>query len=134
MDLHNINPRDVQPAIGEPINKLFWAVNHYVSTGDHIGEGVAYRQGSMWLLTIPVSTVNQQDQQDMAALRSRLERITTPTVKLGYLGEMGNMEGWQLTVADADIPALIEALTKEPGPLGWGSGKTVIDKHQWRHG
>lgn len=133
MDTHGINPRDIQPTIGEPINKLFWAVNHYISTGDHIGEGVARREGDHWLLTLVVNAASSTDLLDMGKLVARLAEIDPPLATLTWIGQKGDIHGWALGVADTDITALTEALTSQQGPEGWGSGKAVIDRYTWRH-
>lgn len=33
-----MEPRRITPLRGTPVNRLFFAINHYVSTGDHFGE------------------------------------------------------------------------------------------------
>lgn len=133
MDLHGINPKDVIPLTGGPTTRLFWAINHYVSTGDHIGEGVARKQGHRWVLTIIVFPDKKQDRDDMEAFRSRMGMKGLPPNRLDFCGRHGAAEMWTLTVADADVDALADALVSEPGPMGWGSGKAVIDRYEWRH-
>lgn len=132
MDLHHINPRDITPITEGAVNRLFWAINHYVSTGTHIGEGVATRDGDNWTFIIPVAIGSKQDQADMATFRSRLDSITVPAT-IGYMGELGESECWILSVADSDLHSLTEALIEAPGSLGWGSGKAVIDSFVWKH-
>lgn len=133
MDLHGINPRDIKPLTGGPINRLFWAINHYVSTGDHIGEGVATQRDGAWVLCILVYYKKEQDCRDIAALRSRLSDSGLPRHELAYGGKMGEVEIWNLIVADVDVLPLADALVSAPGALGWGSGKAVIDRYEWRH-
>lgn len=73
-----MNPRDIKPQIGTPTNRLFWAINHYVSTGDHIGEGVAQEVGGKLLFLIPVRVAAEQDQRDLAAFRARFDELAEP--------------------------------------------------------
>jgi hypothetical protein len=123
----------ITPEEDTPLNRLFFALNYYISTGDRIGEGVALpagQQGGSELvkLLIPVNTRMEQDQQDFAALRARLDQLGC---ELDDLGRQGVMHLHGLTVARDEMDALAQKLRAEPGPKGWGSVKETIDAHDW---
>lgn len=127
-----MNPRDVKPMLDTPLNRLFFAINHYVTTGDHIGEGIATGDEKRMRVTIPVRTDSKDDQANFAAFRSRFEELADKyRLVLGYLGEHRNFEGWTFEIDVERMDALAVDLRERPGPLGWGTGKTVIDAYQW---
>lgn len=113
------------------INKLFWAINHYVSTGDHISEGVSEDLGDSILVLLPVNPDLPVDMQDFERFRARLdelgEKIDGPFESVGFL-----LYTWQ--VAKSDTNKFARLLTEKPGPLGWGSMKETIDAHTWDFG
>ena len=47
-----------------PLNRLYLAINHYISTGDHIGEGISNDLGSHIQMMVAVNQANPTDQQD----------------------------------------------------------------------
>lgn len=127
-----MNPRDIKPQIGTPTNRLFWAINHYVSTGDHIGEGVAQEVGGKLLFLIPVRVAAEQDQRDLAAFRARFDELAEPyQTAMRYMGEYDGFELWGFALAEDQADDLAADLTVRPGALGWGSGKAVIDSYTW---
>lgn len=115
-----------------PIRRLFLALNHYLSTGTHLGEGVAWQEGALVRVMLPVRADSEQDQRDFDALRARLDELAPEHgIRLGYLGQEGGMEMHSFTVRPERMGALAAALRERPGPLGWGSTKRQIDAHTW---
>lgn len=138
-------PPCVTPLDKSPINRLFFAINHYVSTGDHIGEGVVlpepgtphrddepYPEDRLRFL-IPVRTASDQDLDDFASFRSRFEELQdTFTTRLEASGSEGAFGLWSFAIAYRQADALAKALRRRPGPKGWGSPKATIDQANWK--
>lgn len=130
---YNIDPKKITPLTGTPINRLFFAINHYVSTGDHFGEGMAAPSAPGWVtILIPVNVSLQQDQADFEAFRSRFDELAAEFgLTMAWHGEEGGFELWSFDVREQDADRLATALRERPGKAGWGSGKAVIDRHRW---
>lgn len=128
-----INPRDITPLIDQPLNRLFFAINHYISTGDHFGEGIAVPEGGRVRVLIPVNVNLPQDGEDLRAFRSRFEELQSAyETALGYMGEEEGFEFWSFLIREDQADALARDLRASPGSLGWGSGKAIIDAHGWK--
>ncbi len=117
----------------QPLRRLFFAINHYISTADHIGEGVAMDAGDRLRVCIPVNLEMVQDREDWAAFRSRFDELAADfDTRLEDLDADGDMRLWTFLVDPNRLEDLATALMSRPGPAGWGSGKAVIDAHDWR--
>ena len=128
------NTRHITPLADTPVNRLFFAINHYVSTGDHIGEGVAQdRGGGQVCVLVPFNPRELEDKDNFDRLKARLEQLQqgrnadAPRFTLAYQGQGGRFSVWGLTIQSTDCDALADLLVEEPGPLGWGSCKFTID-------
>ena len=127
-----MEPRKVTPLLKTPVNRLFFAINHFVSTGNHIGEGIALPVGSKIRMLIPVNTVMTQDLQDFAAFRSRFLELA-PRFALTLTGPENNglFDIYYFDIEPGRMDELAQELRKKPGPKGWGSSKKVIDQYKW---
>lgn len=127
-----MEPRPITPKQNEPLNRLLFAINHYVSTGDHVGEGIALPTGREGdpsreqLVMIPVNTKMEQDREDFAAFGARLNELGW---ELEKMGRDGIFEFYALRIREDEMDALAEKLRERPGQEGWGSMKETIDKH-----
>lgn len=126
---------DLIPITGTPLNRLFFAINHYVSTGDHIGEGIAYELSPQRRrLVIPVNPRNRVDVEDKQALRARMKELygIAPARFLGPLSQRsGIFELYYMDIDLGDMDRMADLLMEKPGPKGWGSMKKTIDQYTW---
>ena len=135
MALHGIDPKKVTPMVDSPLNRLVFAINHYVSTGDHIGVAIAAKYGERIGVTIPVRKNAPQDVADFEAFRSRFEELApVHGASLGWIGEHEGVEAWLVLIGMEQMEAFAAELRERPGPLGWGSGKATIDAYRWEPG
>jgi len=68
--------RDIQFLQGTPINRLFFALNHYISTADHIGEGIALPVGgSRVKILVPYNPRELEDADNFRRLVARTDEI-----------------------------------------------------------
>jgi len=117
-----------------PINDLFLALNYYISTGDHVGEGVAYPlpNGGLAVL-IAYAPRELEDADNWRRLEARLEQIRRDESLLLRIedqgGTPGGFRGMAVIVALADLPRLTYLLKAAPGPLGWGSMRSFLAQH-----
>lgn len=126
----------------KPLNRLYFAINHYVSTGDHIGEGVSMPEGPQRhptgephpddkiRIVILVNSTNPTDIADFEKFQSRFSQIA-PRFKtqLMHAGKQQHFLVKEFVIRYGQADELARALTEEPGPLGWGSMKDLIEKH-----
>ena len=116
-----------------PINDLFYAVNFYISTGDHIGEGKAGEtEDGQLLVIIPLSKTNAEDQADADRLEQRVTEIQNSgavEVVLERHKDAGAFDYLLLKVAAEDARPLARELVRQEGGKGWGTPKRDIDKH-----
>lgn len=128
-----MEPRDIKLFRKKPLNRLFFAINHYISTGDHIGEGIAMPAGSGNVkIIVPVNRYIQADRDDIEKLRSKFEEIGDKFhVYLEKIGEDGRFDYWSFNVHESRMDDLARELRRAPGPAGWGSCKTIIDETEW---
>lgn len=119
---------------GTAANRLLFAINHYVSTGDHIGEGiVAPIGGDRFLIPIPVNRTLSADQADFACFRSRFNELAPDYgTQLEYAGGNGVFDFWHFSIRADQMDALAADLRARPGPKGWGSEKAKIEAVEWR--
>ena len=130
----------MEPVTNTALNQLFLAINHYVSTGDHIGEGIALphspsqnRPGlplptDVLQILMPCNTEDKLDISDFEKFKSRfLELQDTFKTKLEEGKPNGKFRLYFFLLRFGDCQALSQALMEKPGPLGWGSPKAIID-------
>lgn len=115
--------------IGQPLNDLFFAINHYVSTGDHVGEGVAHEIDRHRVrVLIPVRKACALDQQNFARFRERFDELAEDfCTSLSLHPTADPFDIWTFTIESGFIEAMAAALRERPGPRGWGSPKQTID-------
>ena len=116
-----------------PINDLFYAVNFYISTGDHIGEGKAGEtEDGQLLVIIPLSKTNAEDQADADRLQQRVTEIQSSGavgVTLERHKDTGAFDYLLLKLAAGDARPLARELVRQRGGKGWGTPKRDIDAH-----
>ena len=126
-----------------PVNRLFLAINHYVSTGDHVGTGMALpsddaimrgdgtpHPNDRLMIVIPVRTADDRDLDDFNAFRSRFDQLAHRFgLVLEPLENEGEMGVWGFGIRYRYCDALADALIEQPGPAGWGSCKDLIDEY-----
>lgn len=120
------------------INDLFYAVNFYISTGDHIGEGKAGEtEDGQLLVIIPLSKTNAEDQADADRLEQRVTEIQSADIQSGgavavtleHHKDTGEFDYLLLRLAAEDARPLARELVRQMGGKGWGTPKRDIDKH-----
>ncbi len=115
-----------------PINDLIYAVNFYISTGDHIGEGNAAEvDDGQLLVIIPLSKTNADDQADANCLQQRVSEIQgsgAVAVTLERHADTGAFDYLLLKLAVSDARPLARELVRQMGGKGWGTPKRDIDK------
>ena len=115
--------------IGTPLNRVFHGINHYISTGDLMGEGIAIPFEDKLKIVVLVNPTLPTDVEDWCKLKSKLEHISFPAFVLEVHGKIPpNFDAYMITVAESDLDAFADVLMEKPGPLGWGSTKDLIDK------
>jgi len=115
---------DIQVLANEPANRLIYAINMYVSTGDRVGEGVVLSEEDPCTIVIPVDLDDEQDASDFAALRSRVDDLGH--VSIEKEGKEQDFTFFLLHADDADEAAA--KLASEPGEKGWGSPRPLVMK------
>ena len=116
-------------------NKLVLAINHFLSIGDHVGEGIGLETDGKLMILIPVNTLMSQDREDFNSFLARFNQIKEEfSIELEPQGQHGIMETYSLTIEKSLISAVADRLIEEPGPLGWGSTKAKVDLRNQRLG
>ena len=122
----------MHPVQNTPLNQLFLAINHYISTGDHVGEGMANEHETHLQVIIPVNQTNPVDREDFTKFRSRWEELQGKfSTELVDNGEHQQFRLYTFNINPSDMDELAKELTKRPGPLGWGSMYGLIQKHNF---
>ena len=116
---------DIQMLADEPANRLIFAINMYVSTGDQIGEAVVLSKDDPCTIVVPVDLSDERDASDFAALRSRVDELDRVSVEKE--GEEQGFTFYLLHAHDADEAATQLAL--QPGEKGWGSTRFLVQKY-----
>jgi len=116
---------DIQMLADEPANRFIFAVNHYVSTGDQIGEAVVLSKENPCTIVVPVDLGNEQDASDFAALRSRVDELDR--VSIEKEGEEQGFTFYLVHAHDADDAAV--QLASKPGEKGWGSPRPLVQRY-----
>lgn len=121
---------DIKPVQQTPLNRLFLAINHYISTGDHLGEGIANDLGTHVQVIIPVNQKMQVDRLDFEKFQSRFVELEAELgSKLKFEGEQQYFRMYSFKIDITDMDLLAEKLIEKPGKLGWGSMYELIQKH-----
>lgn len=102
---------------GEPLSLLFVAINHYISTGDHIGEGIALEEGSQKVrVVVAVNTTLKDDREDFLKFKSKFDAIKLKfQTRLDDHGREGIFHTHSFAVAKKDIELMTQAFTEAPG-------------------
>ena len=137
-----MNDRTITAMAGTPLNRLFIAINHYVSTGDHLGEGTAIGEGiqrhmtgephalDLVRLLLMENTTDPTDVADFAAFASRFSELAGQfDTHLKWEPQQGKFRMYSFVIKYGQANELANALTEQPGPAGWGSMKELIDEH-----
>lgn len=116
---------------GEPLSKLFIAINHYISTGDHFGEGTAMENGKDEVLIFILVNINlKDDREDFEKFKSKFDQISKSfDTRLIDRGSNRGFHTYVFSLRKESIQDMAVELLRNPGPLGWGSMKALIDKH-----
>jgi len=120
---------DIQVLADEPANRLIFAINMYVSTGDHIGEAVVLSKDDPCTIVVPVDMNDEQDAADFAALQSRARELDR--VSIEKQGKEDRFTFYLLHADGADKAAV--KLASEPGDEGWGSPRPLVQKYAQSH-
>lgn len=115
---------DIQVLANEPANRLIYAINMYVSTGDRIGEGIVLSKDDPCTIVVPVDPDSEQDWSDFLSLRARVDELDG--VSIEKQGEEQGFTFYLLHADDADEAAA--DLASEPGEKGWGSPRPLVLK------
>ena len=116
--------------IGKPLNRVLHGINHYISTGDLMGEGIAIPFEDKLKIVVLVNTTLPTDVENWCKLKSKLEDISRPAFVLeGHGITPPHFDAYTITVAESDLDAFADSLMEKPGPLGWGSTKELIDRY-----
>ena len=123
----------VKLIMNSPINRVTFAINHYVSTGDHIGEGIAIPEGYNKIrFLIPVNQNLPIDIENWTKLLSKLKEIKSPAFLLENHGKTPpHFIVHSILISECDLTVFANALMEKPGNMGWGSPKTIIDRFVW---
>lgn len=115
---------DIEVLADTPANRLIYAINCYVSTGDRIGEAVVLSKTAPCTIVVPVDLSDQQDAADFKALRSRTAELDRVSIE-----KEGEEQGFTFYLLHADDPdtAAVQ-LASEPGEKGWGSPRPLVEE------
>jgi hypothetical protein len=113
----------------QAISRVILAINHYISTGDFIGHGMAIAREDKLEFIVLVNPNLPADVTDWGRLKSKLQEVQYPPFELESLGFTldSNFLANTITLAETDLIAFADALIERPGPLRWGSQKYLID-------
>lgn len=132
-----MEPKNIQYVERSPLNRAFFAINHYVSTGEHLGQGIATEMlPGVFSLAIPVNTAMEEDVADFEAFEAKVAELCAHPdempIRLVSSGKHGTFALYTLIVPAPILDDLARKLREKPGPKGWGSMKATIDQYDWR--
>lgn len=118
-------------AQNQPVNRAFLALNHYISTGDHVGEGVALGEGNKTVLLITWRPREWEDNDNWKRLRARLEELKGEgfALEIREMGANGEFSFAGAVVETSQLDEFATKITERRGPLGWGSMKTFLERN-----
>ena len=120
----------IEQVANGPIHKLMVAFNHYITTAEHIGDGVALPVGDDLAVCIPYAPCEFEDSTNWRCLEARLQEIVAKDSLNIRIRNDGTGEGrftlMIVTLPQSDITRLTTLLKAKPGPLGWGSLRTFL--------
>lgn len=110
------------------VNDVILGINHYISTGDYYGEGVALEaEAGLWAFAIGYDPSSPQEKADLTALKVRLEELRQSGLDLREEIQpwadrgKGRFNFLLVYVHQDDLTRLAQGLVREPGRAGWGS-------------
>ena len=126
-----MQPRPVTIRPGHPLSDLLFAINHYISTGDHLGEGsVVMVPPDQVRIMILVNTTLTDDQEDFRRFAARFAELEAEFgIRLEEEGTHHHFIGYSFLISFRQVPTLIERLLERPSALGWGSLYRTIQQH-----
>jgi hypothetical protein len=106
-------------------NRLIFAINHYVLTGEDVGEGVMGALGDgRFMVYIPVEHRSPTRVADFECFRSRFDELAPLYgTTLEFVGRGGASDEWRFAIRGDQMDALATDLRERPGQSGWGSTK-----------
>lgn len=111
---------------------LFVSINHYIETGDQVGQGWVLDGGDWVLVLLPVEAFSDEDKSNFACLESRLDELNfkffdsrTELIRMGY---HDGMDLFALRVRKDQVYGMSRFLVSEPGLEGWGTAKEYVDQ------
>lgn len=122
----------IPASVDTPFHRLILAVNCFITTGDHIGEGVICPDGDGRVhVTIPVHRDMPLDQSDLERLRERVQDLADQFgCELCLIGGDARFERWALFLPEGRMESFARELRRVPGRLGWGSPKPYVDEYE----
>ena len=116
-----------------PMSCLVQAINHFVSTGDHFGEGrILHAKTGDWLVVLACNVNDEIDVEDMRKFESRFKEVIEETAidaRLEKGEEVNGCRSYLLHVHDPDMLPLAQALISAAGEAGWGSMYPYIQRY-----
>lgn len=118
--------------VGTSMNRVLIGINHYITTSELIGAGLAMPVDNKIKFFILVNINHPTDVSDWQKLSSRLQEISSPQFEIEYHGrdEIKNgtkFDQYTITLLEKDCDEFAKALMIKPGPMGWGSTKRYVD-------
>lgn len=130
----HVHPLDPAEVCCTPAHDLVFAVNHYITTADLIGEGMVIVHGEHLTLQIPQNPKHPTDCADWKRFQSRVAEIVQERRDMMILllpkgkTPRGEMDLHHLTVHEADIPAFCRLLMQDGGAAGFGWCRGAMDR------
>ncbi len=117
-----------------PLNDLIFAITHYVSTGDYVGECIALESETdpdAIIILLTENTSDPVDSADFAKFMARAKEIAATGLYATFAkaGSSAPFRSTMFTLRNSDVPAWALALLSSPGAGEWGSLKPILDQH-----
>lgn len=111
---------------------LIEAINHYIATGDHFGEGSVFEAKSgEYLIPILFDPTDSIDSSDFEKFACRLDEIRDETglkLVMEREGKIGRCDSFHLRLEQSKFLPLAKALVSRPSEKGWGSMHNAIQR------
>ena len=114
-----------------PAGRAVFALNYYISTGDHVGEGVAYIKEKSTVLLVAHRPREWEDKDNWERLLARIRELENekfPCVAIHEGGD-GEFTFWGIRVLTSELDNFAAKIKEKPGPRGWGSMYTFLERH-----